>query len=196
MAGTLSNCFICQKYAGIFHTCVAQVDAVGPPAVTAGDILGEWVKLPHSTRFSIVPDREEGQAIITSESDGKRVKGCGDVLEYSAQCRSAICDTDGSFLTQFILEDPGDPDANDCKLWYFTWDKTITATSLNTSFAIGANPVASDTRGFLAYGIAEVPGDFDVDSANAGNPLEVEWTVNITRGPYYPNLTPVTCNIP
>ena len=180
MASGPSGCFICSKYPNLF---MAELDD------TNDYVASEWVKVYNTTKWGIVPDVDESESLVTSETSGNKVKPCSDVIEWSLENRSALCDDAGKWLFQHFL-DPATGFDDTCYYFFATWKSTVTDETLNTAFPKTGAPTASTADGFLIKGFVS-PGGFEIDAANAGQAAETEWTVEVIEL-WWPNLAKIT----
>ena len=179
----VSGCFICSKFPKLFMASVHVTDA---------GIGSLWTQVYGTTKWALVPDIDEAESLVTSETDGVKVKPCTDVIEWSLENRSALCDTAGNWLFQHFM-DPADI-TNPAEYWFYaTWKQDATEATMDVDFPVAIGPVDSTDNqadGFLIRGTPNI-GGMEIDGANAGQAAETEWTVSAVQT-FFPNLPLLT----
>ena len=174
--------FICQTSPQIFTACN---DSTQP----TNEITGGWRKVYGTTKWGLTPEVDESEALITSETAGKKVKPCADIFTWSLENRSALSDTDGNWLFEDILLDHAAPEVTVPQWWYVSWESPLVVNVLALDGVFIPGPVLkSNANGFIMLGFVN-PGGIEIDAANAGTAVETDWTVEITQGPYFPDFT-------
>ncbi len=176
--------FICQTSPQLFTACN---DSLSPPN---NDIAGTWRKVYGMTKWGLVPEVDESEALITSETSGKKIKPCPDIFTWSLENRTALSDTDANWLFGNFLADHAKPEQTVPQWWYATWhdDSIVDIAKLGIVWGPGATVTKSDTFGFIMLGFVN-PGGIEIDAANGGTAVETDWTVEITKGPFFPDAT-------
>jgi hypothetical protein len=170
-------------------------DSNGNPFMIVGASIEGVKKLPGIVTWDMTPDVEESTAIRTSSTAGKKVKPCGDSIEWSIDLTAALDPTD--WLYAYILSDPGADTPLDPSLgrqcWAFlTWDvdyRTSMATAkpnvskdINNEFDMTTYDGSDD--GIYVYGTFNPPGvNVDNDASDAS---VVDFSFNIEAGPFLP----------
>lgn len=140
----------------------------------------DWVRLPHTVKWELSADVEEPTEIRTSDTANRKVAACGGATSYSCAVTSALCDDD--WLYAYILDDPNDPTTG-LTLWFYVTHVGAVLPSGIENSAVSSLDM-NDIRGPVFKGIVQAPGiSFDND---ASDPTTVEWTINVTAGPYIP----------
>lgn len=168
-----SSCFVCPGSAAIY---------VSPSNSSGNFTAASWTKLPHTVTWELTPDVEEPTEIRTSDTAGKKVKPCAGATTWSLEVSSALCVDD--WLYYYILNSPYDDPADPAYLWMaLTWDSAVTKAVLDAGVA--ALPTGgSSVNTILCQGLVQPPGlGFDNDSSD---PTQVEWSMEILTGPFFP----------
>lgn len=162
------------------------------------------IKLPGIVSWELTVDVEEATSIRTADTDGKKVKPCGDTTEYSLDLTCAIDPTD--WIYTYILEDPGAGEAlnpaSTRECWMFaTWDAMFkTDWGSNTEFQNAVSIIDCDVigltnssdyqgidNGVYIFGTFNPPGvGVDNDSSDA---TTSDFSFSISKGPFLPRST-------
>ena len=159
----------------------------------------EVLKLPAIITWELTNETEEATSIRTSDTNGLKVKPCGDTLEWNAEFTCALDPEDWIYC--YLLEDKGAGKAlmpADTKsYWVFvTWDSTYRTLaphdyhgwSSSASTGNGIDPSTSlhtgDNAGIWFFGEFNPPSiSVDNDASDASTS---DFSCSIAHGPYFP----------
>ena len=167
----------------------------------------EVLKLPAIITWELTNETEEATSIRTSDTNGLKVKPCGDTLEWKAVFTCALDPQDWSYC--YLLEDKGAGQAlmpGDTKsYWVFvTWDSTYRTLAPHdyhgwSSAATAGNGINPKTGGTPSQPSGNHTGDntgiwffgeFNPPSISVDNDASdastSDFSCSIAHGPYFP----------
>lgn len=155
----------------------------GSPVIT-------WVRLVNLDKWELVANRTEAPKKRTSDTNGAAVKFCSDVLDWSVNLTTTLCES--SWLYCDILADSSNPSIGVSAYWFLTWDiEYLPASQGGISKPVGVTAVAdisdalaSNERG-IYFGGTVIPGGFGLDNTSS-DPATSDWTIEVTNGPWFP----------
>ena len=159
-------------------------------------------KLPGIVSWELSADVEEATAIRTSDTNGVKVKPCGDTTEWNLDLTCAV--DPGDWIYSYILKDPGFASNEDGKplnpgapisAWLLlTWEDTFATSIASSELASAGTPAdarmigGTDYQGkdnaVYVYGTFNPPGlGVDNDSSDANTS---DFSFSIAKGPFLP----------
>ncbi len=180
--------FICP---GNGHIWMFKTGASGSTHIDRNSV----VKLPGIVSWELTVDVEEATSIRTSDTNGVKVKPCGDTTEWGLDITCAIDPED--WIYSYILKDPGEgeplnPGSTRSAWLFLTWSETYKLGHNATNSEIptnngsdwNMNQLSGKDDGIYVYGQFNPPGigvDNDASDANTS-----DFSYSISDGPYMP----------